>query len=62
MKSLYRNSINQNLNQRRIFKSINQGCHIWSFCKYIGCNFYGFLHLDCHELTFNKLSAKYYKF
>ena len=29
-----------------------------SFCNSSGCKFYGFLHLDCPELSLNKLNAK----
>ena len=39
-----------------------QGWHNWSFYKSSGCNWYGFLHLDCCEFSLNKLSAKHYKF
>ena len=39
-----------------------QGCHNWSFFKSTSCNCYGFLHLDCHEFSLDKLSAKNYKF
>ena len=47
----------------------NQGCHNWSFCKSSSCNCYGFLqcltedlHLDCDEISLNKLCAKKYKY
>ena len=32
------------------------------FCKSSGCNWYGFLYLDCHEFSLNILKAKNYKF
>ena len=38
--------------------SLVQGCYIWSLCKSSGCNLFGFLHLNCHEVSLNKLSAK----
>ena len=41
---------------------LEQGCHNWSFCKSSGCNCYDFLHLDCHEISLNKLGAESYKF
>ena len=47
---------------KRNFKVLEQGCHNFRFCKSSGCNFYGFLHLDCHEYSLNKSSAKYYRF
>ena len=33
-------------------------CQNLNMAKSSGCNFYGFLHLDCHEFSLNKLSAK----
>ena len=39
-----------------------QGCHSLSIYKSSVCNYYGFLHLDCHEFSLNKLSEKSYKF
>ena len=36
--------------------------YIWSFCKSSVCNCFVFLHLNCHEFSLNKLSAKNYKF
>ena len=42
-------------------RTLRQGCNN-NFCKSRSCNCYGFLHLDCHESSLNKLSATNYKF